>query len=431
MTDLTVLLIELFFSIISISIVLIKYLGGQLSIKKALLFTPFLVLLISLCLYSSFKKYSFVFLIAIVTYLYSLVALSLTINAIKWKRKIYIIILFQAISFALSSYTSLITKFFIQNDLLDSIIDISINLAIVICLVVIPQKQFSEKLINFLLFTGKGIKIYIIVLLYSLSFTAIIIAYIPHRTTFNIWYLLIFVFGVMLIVATFLMPLLVSNNISKNYYKRINRLEDEQIITQRIYYKKLLDNYSELRRFKHDYKNQLIVLQSYLEQDNIEYVKQYIKSSNEYVNSLERYHTGCFVFDALLDYKSQKANKHNTSIKCSGKFNPLSLDDVDLCIIFGNALDNAIEACEKIYNETNKTISVTITQQNHLLNVIITNPIYEPPVLDNNTIETSKNDSDNHGFGLYSINRTIKKYDGTYSISCTDNTFSIQICLSI
>ncbi len=235
----------------------------------------------------------------------------------------------------------------------------------------------------------------------------------------------------MLIVATFLMPLLVSNNISKNYYKRINRLEDEQIITQRIYYKKLLDNYSELRRFKHDYKNQLIVLQSYLEQDNIEYVKQYIKSSNEYVNSLERYHTGCFVFDALLDYKSQKANKHNTSIKCSGKFNPLSLDDVDLCIIFGNALDNAIEACEKIYNETNKTISVTITQQNHLLNVIITNPIYEPLVLDNNTIETSKNDSDNHGFGLYSINRTIKKYDGTYSISCTDNTFSIQICLSI
>ncbi len=138
MTDLTVLLIELFFSIISISIVLIKYLGGQLSFKKALLFTPFLVLLISLCLYSSFKKYSFVFLIAIVTYLYSLVALSLTINAIKWKRKIYIIILFQAISFALSSYTSLITKFFIQNDLLDSIIDISINLAIVICLVVIP-----------------------------------------------------------------------------------------------------------------------------------------------------------------------------------------------------------------------------------------------------------------------------------------------------
>ena len=104
---------------------------------------------------------------------------------------------------------------------------------------------------------------------------------------------------------------------------------------------------------------------------------------------------------------------------------------MDLCIIFGNALDNAIEACEKIVTETEKNISVTITQQNHILNVIITNPIYETPVLEKNTIETSKKDSDNHGFGLYSINRTIKKYDGTYSISCTDTTFSIQICLSI
>lgn len=415
--------LEVLLSLLGTTIIFLRLLNGCFNFKRFLLLIATLAIPIFILI--RFNQY-FISSI-IIAYSYSLVA----ITNIGWKRKVYITVLFRSVYLALITSSVLILRCFVQSNYVNYFIDVFVVGTLVLAILLVPKKSITEKFKNLLSFTSTGIKIYIVIFLYCLSLTAMIISFIPQNDSFITWYLLVFIFSAVLIVSAIILPLLLSNNISKNYYKRINQLEDEQIITQRIYYKKLLDNYSELRRFKHDYKNQLIVLQSYLEQDKIEYAKQYIKNSNEYVNSLERYHTGCFVFDALLDYKSQKAGKRNTSIKCSGNFNPLSLDDVDLCIIFGNALDNAIEACEKIVTETEKNISVTITQQNHILNVIITNPIYETPVLEKNTIETSKKDSDNHGFGLYSINRTIKKYDGTYSISCTDTTFSIQICLSI
>ena len=339
--------------------------------------------------------------------------------------------MFQSISFVLSSFTSLITKFFIQNDQVDNIIDIIINLSIIICLIIIKKNQLSEKLINLLSFTNKGIKIYIVILLYCLSFTSIIISYIPQRSSFNIWYLLIFVFGAVLIVSTILLPLLISNNFSKNYYIRINQIEYKQIKTQTKYYKKLLEKSVELRRFKHDYKNQLIVLQTYLDKNNIASAKEYIKNSSEYINSLEGYKTGNYILDALLDEKSKKSYLYNTIIKCSGNFVQYSLDDIDLCIIFGNAIDNAIEACEKIHTTEPKIISITIKQQNHILNVLITNPVSEPPIIEDNMIVTIKSDKENHGFGLYSIKRTIQKYKGLCEISCKDNIFLINITLSI
>lgn len=431
MTDFAIFVLELLLFITIIFITFIKFLSGRFSTKRVLLFLPLFFLLVFLCLWSSKEKNIYQFPIAIITYLYSLITLSFTVNCIKWKIKIYIIILFQSISFVLSSFTSLITKFFIQNDQVNNIIDIIINLSIIICLIIIKKNQLSEKLINLLSFTNKGIKIYIVILLYCLSFTSIIISYIPQRSSFNIWYLLIFVFGAVLIVSTILLPLLISNNFSKNYYIRINQIEYKQIKTQTKYYKKLLEKSVELRRFKHDYKNQLIVLQTYLDKNNIASAKEYIKNSSEYINSLEGYKTGNYILDALLDEKSKKSYLYNTIIKCSGNFVQYSLDDIDLCIIFGNAIDNAIEACEKIHTTEPKIISIIIKQQNHILNVLITNPVSEPPIIEDNMIVTIKSDKENHGFGLYSIKRTIQKYKGLCEISCKDNIFLINITLSI
>ena len=338
--------LEVLLSLLGTTIIFLRLLNGRFNFKRFLLLIATLAIPIFILI--RFNQY-FISSI-IIAYSYSLVA----ITNIGWKRKVYITVLFRSVYLALITSSVLILRCFVQSNYVNYFIDVFVVGTLVLAILLVPKKSITEKFKNLLSFTSTGIKIYIVIFLYCLSLTAMIISYIPQNDSFITWYLLVFIFSAVLIVSAIILPLLLSNNISKNYYKRINQLEDEQIITQRIYYKKLLDNYSELRRFKHDYKNQLIVLQSYLEQDKIEYAKQYIKNSNEYVNSLERYHTGCFVFDALLDYKNQKAGKHNTSIKCSGNFNPLSLDDVDLCIIFGNALDNAIEACEKIVTETEK-----------------------------------------------------------------------------
>lgn len=67
-------------------------------------------------------------------------------------------------------------------------------------------------------------------------------------------------------------------------------------------------------------------------------------------------------------------------------FNP-----ADLCIVFGNALDNAIEACLKLQNDIQKNITVTIKQKSTFLLIKITNPAGEGVYIKNNTVVSTKN----------------------------------------
>ena len=419
-----VFFLELFLSIIGVSIIFIKLLGGRVSIKRILLLIIALIVPIYFIL---IKNNQYLISSTIITYMYSLVA----VRNIDWKKRIYVMILFQALSIALTSSSIMIVKGFINSENINYILDIVVNGMLVLCLIIIPKKLFTEKIKNILLFTSKGIKIYIVVSLYCLAFTAMIISFLPQTSSYNIWYLLIFIFATILIVVALIFPLLISNNISKNYYKRINYIEDEQIKIQSGYYKNLLENNLELRRFKHDYKNQLIALQSYLDNNDIELAKKYIRTSSEYINKLESYHTGNYILDALLDDKNRKAHEHNALIEFSGNLFTSSLDDADLCIIFGNAIDNAIEACEKLKSDRQKTISIIVNQPKHLLSISVSNPVSESPEIEDNMIVTSKDDTTNHGFGLYSIKRTVKKYNGDLNISCVNGIFSMKICLSI
>ena len=108
------------------------------------------------------------------------------------------------------------------------------------------------------------------------------------------------------------------------------------------------------------------------------------------------------------------------------------LTPVDLCIIFGNTLDNAIEACLKIDNDKVKSIYVTVKQNNDYIFVTFTNPTFENDEIKNNTIATSKDNHDIHGIGIYSIKQVLKKYDGHINLHCENNLFTTEIdfCIS-
>lgn len=425
MAETIVFFIELFLSIIGISVISIKFLDGKLLIKRILgllcLFPlPTYFILISNNLY--------LIISTCISYLYSLVA----ITNIDWKKRLYITVLYQAVSVALTSSAIMIVRCFVSNERINYLVDLAVNILMVLCLILIPKRYIHNRIKNILLFTNLGFKVYIIVSLYFLSFSSMIISFLPQTSSYNTWYsLLIFVFVAILIVVAVIFPILISNNISKNYYKKMNDVEYAQIKSQSNYYKKQLENNIELRRFKHDQKNLLIVLQSYLENNEIESAKKYIGNLNDYLKKTEGCNTGNYILDALLDDKRSRAEKKNISIDFSGSLNQTCVDDLDLCIIFGNALDNAIEACEKIDCNIHKSISIMLKQQKHLVSILINNPVIEVPMIENNMIVTSKTDNINHGFGLYSIKKTVKKYNGDFNISCSDNLFSMKICLSV
>ena len=90
----------------------------------------------------------------------------------------------------------------------------------------------------------------------------------------------------------------------------------------------------------------------------------------------------------------------------------ISVEPIDMCIIFGNALDNAIEACDRTDVE-NKIISITIICRDE---AVLCKVVNTAPKSDNSLLKTSKSDKQNHGFGLENIKTALSKYNANPSI---------------
>lgn len=100
--------------------------------------------------------------------------------------------------------------------------------------------------------------------------------------------------------------------------------------------------------------------------------------------------------------------------------------DSDLVVLFGNLLDNAIEACMKVESKYRR-VDVKIGTQNELLFIQIDNSIGEPPIQKGRNLVTTKNEKMRHGYGLKSVENIVKKYDGTFSYYIEEKHFSIVI----
>ncbi len=157
----------------------------------------------------------------------------------------------------------------------------------------------------------------------------------------------------------------------------------------------------------------------------------YIEKLTEHTTtSSPKYFTGNSVADSILNDKSEYARSIGVEIKCNGIVHE-DISAVDICIILANALDNAIEACEKIADSSSKIITVNCDYLKCIQLICITNSIAENIVIHNNNIETSKSDKSNHGIGLYNIRKTVEKYNGEFDITCEDNIFKLDIALKL
>lgn len=234
-----------------------------------------------------------------------------------------------------------------------------------------------------------------------------------------------------LIIAGFL----VCTMISSNQLKQLTRNYEQQIRAQADHYQLLAESTYELRRFKHDFKNMSIALEKLLEDEDAPQSLQLFKEYNHHLESSDissvLFDTGNGIADALLMEKQQKAASCNAQIKFQGVIPSNFLSPTDLCVILGNTLDNAIEACEKLQSEDKTMISVICNCNSGFLFLTITNPISEKVVISNNHIATTKEDKTLHGFGLYSLSSVVKKYHGDMELKATDSQFTAEINLPL
>lgn len=191
-------------------------------------------------------------------------------------------------------------------------------------------------------------------------------------------------------------------------------------------YAEMIRNDTDVRAFRHDYKNNLFALQSLLDVGKTEEAQQYIDTLSDSLDRTRpRYRTGNLLADAILTDKADKAQTCGIDVQFDGVIG-CGIADSDLCTILANALDNAIEGCRDM---TPCTIRVRSETKPAGMILTVQNPVAEKVEIRGGSVQTKKKDARNHGFGIANIRRAAKRYDGYADIACDEQYFTIEIGL--
>lgn len=235
--------------------------------------------------------------------------------------------------------------------------------------------------------------------------------------------------GLIIIVTITLLIMIFSlliNVASKNYYTALSALLEKQVAAQIDHYEKLEKLNSDMRTFRHDYINHLNSINALIGEGCCSDAQDYIAKLTESTHRNEAvFLTGNRLADAILTDKSDSCKDH-ADIVFDGCITD-KIDNSDICIILANALDNAAEACQKCAERSRITIASQIRQGYWAMTM--KNPTVSAD--SEGLMKTSKKDERNHGFGLISIEQTVKKYDGTMAVSIKDGVFELSVVLKI
>ncbi|WP_027623776.1 sensor histidine kinase [Clostridium lundense] len=218
----------------------------------------------------------------------------------------------------------------------------------------------------------------------------------------------------------------------ENALRQKEALLANQFNIQARHYKDLQVQFKNTRTFKHDINNHLICIKNLIANGDIKSTEQYIKKVTESLESLNlRVNTGNPFADAVINEKYNISIDKNIDFKCNIKIpNGIKMNPFDLCVVLGNALDNAIEACEKITDESiKKYIHITSTFNKSFIVFEIKNSM--KGYIHKDYISTDKGDDINHGLGLLNIQSIADKYFGTTYIENSENMFVLNVMLQV
>ena len=215
----------------------------------------------------------------------------------------------------------------------------------------------------------------------------------------------------------------------------MKREEDKTIIYQNKLMKQQMDEieniYMTMRGWRHDYHNHLQSLKGYLSLNKVEQMKNYLNELETDLDSIDTlYHSGNLQLDSILNAKLAIAEKGQIRIHCDASIPPqLHVSDLDLCVILGNLLDNAIESCRKIKDPDERFIRVYIGILKKQLYISITNATSETVKQRTDHYFTTKRGD--HGHGLKRVDQVVKKYDGYLNRQNEPGIFATEIVLPL
>lgn len=218
-------------------------------------------------------------------------------------------------------------------------------------------------------------------------------------------------------------------------YRILDGIYDRRVAA---YQNKLLKNemdevhniYLTMRGWRHDYHNHMQSVKAYLAMNSLEEARAYLDALEQDLDDINLlFNTGNINADAILNSKISLAIKKGIKVDYKATVpKALTVSDIDLCVVIGNLIDNAVEACEKVASE-NQFIRLyigTLQKQLYLSVSNATNEVVRK--FDEQYISTKRG---NHGHGLKRINKIVDKYGGFINRKNEPGVFVTEIMLPL
>ena len=218
-------------------------------------------------------------------------------------------------------------------------------------------------------------------------------------------------------------------------YRILDGIYDRRVAA---YQNKLLKNevdevhnlYLTMRGWRHDYHNHMQSVKAYLAMDSLEEARAYLDALEQDLDDINLlFNTGNINADAVLNAKISLAIKKGIQVDYKAAVpKTLAVSDIDLCVVIGNLIDNAVESCEKVAPE-NQFIRLYIGIFQKQLYLSVSNATSETVrKLDEQYISTKRG---NHGHGLKRINKIVDKYGGFVNRKNEPGVFVTEILLPL
>lgn len=215
--------------------------------------------------------------------------------------------------------------------------------------------------------------------------------------------------------------------ISRTSYKEKDVLNQKYLKLQQEHYKYLEERETETKKFRHDIKSHMNLLNDFLCEEKYDDAKDYVATIYGKLDAIgNSVSVNNGIVDAILNIYYSDAKKRQVCMKVSGHL-PFQclIEPFDLCTIFSNLLDNAIEAAAK---SKGKCVEVECGYRKDQLFILIKNDYAGELKISDEKYITVKADKENHGYGLLNVERSVNKYSGYLKIESNDK-FVVQVAL--
>lgn len=309
----------------------------------------------------------------------------------------------------------------------ESMMIILLSKSIVFLCVLLIRRRFGKRITNRLK-SADWVK-----LLFIPTFTIIIIASVLvlfDSATLEKQTNILFVIAFGMIGMNVFVFLLVNDIVKREESIYENNLFRLQVENQAEMYRSVSENFEVQRKRTHEYKNQIICIESLLEKQEYGKLNEYVKTIfGKLELELDAINTNNIIVNAILNTKYQEAVRKG--IVFVFKVNDLSaigISDDDVVTLLSNLLNNAIEACEKC--TTKKRIKLKFVNENGKVILSVKNTYCQPVTYENGTIiSTKQSEYEEHGVGIKNIIKIVEKYGGSYVIKHDKEEFNFSIMI--